>query len=351
MSDPLGSIDGVQWLRTDGREGDVVLSSRVRLARNINGLPFLSRATIDDRRHVMKLVRQHAARSVVGDTMEWFDLETATRAEREILVERHLISKQHAKGDEPRGLCVSFPEERLAVMVNEEDHLRIQLMRSGLALSEAWEQIDRFDDELESRVGYAFHRRMGYLTACPTNVGTGIRVSVMLHLPGLKLTGEIDKARRAAKAMSLAVRGFYGEGSEANGDLYQISNQTTLGKSEMQILEEFEHSIIPDIIRFERQSRETLLDRRRPMLEDRVQRALGTLLYARLLNAEETMQLLSQVRLGVLTGVLEGVELRTIAELQLLTQPAHLQRAVGETLDQAQRRRARADYVRERLGA
>jgi protein arginine kinase len=236
-------------------------------------------------------------------------------------------------------------------MVNEEDHLRIQLIRSGLALSEAWEQIDRFDDQLESRVGYAFHPRKGYLTACPTNVGTGVRVSVMLHLPGLKLTGEIDKARRAAKAMSLAVRGFYGEGSEAAGDLYQISNQTTLGKSEQQILEEFERSIIPDIIRFERQARETLLDRRRPMLEDRVHRALGTLRYARLLNADEAMQLLSQLRLGILMGVVEDVDLRTVAELQLLTQPAHLQRAIGETLDQAQRRRARAKLVRERLGA
>ncbi len=351
MNDPLDTIDGVQWLRTDGREGDIVLSSRVRLARNISGLPFLTRATIDDRRHVMRLVRKHSAAAEIGDAMEWFDLETASRLEREILVERHLISRQHAKGDEPRALSVSFPEEQLAVMVNEEDHLRIQLIRSGLALSEAWEQIDRFDDQLESRVGYAFHARKGYLTACPTNVGTGVRVSVMLHLPGLKLTGEIDKARRAAKAMSLAVRGFYGEGSEAAGDLYQISNQTTLGKSEQQILEEFERSIIPDIIRFERQARETLLDRRRPMLEDRVHRALGTLRYARLLNADEAMQLLSQLRLGVLTGVVEEVDLRTVAELQLLTQPAHLQRIIGETLDQAQRRRARARLVRERLGA
>jgi len=348
--DPLGSVDGVQWLRTDEREGDVVLSSRVRLARNIAGLPFLTRATIDDRRHVMRVVRTHAARAEIGDSMEWFDLETASRAERELLVERHLISKQHAKGDEPRALCVSFPEERLAVMINEEDHLRIQLLRGGLALSDAWEQINGFDDQLEAGVGYAYHPRMGYLTACPTNVGTGLRVSVMLHLPGLKLTGEIDKARRAAKAMSLAVRGFYGEGSEAVGDLYQISNQTTLGKTEEQILEEFERSIIPDVIRFERQSRETLLDRRRPMLEDRVQRALGTLRYARLLNADEALGLLSQVRLGVLTGVITGVDLRTVAELQLLTQPAHLQRAVGETLDQAQRRRARADFVRARLG-
>jgi len=350
VSDPMSTVEGVQWLRTDGREGDIVLSSRVRLARNIAGLPFLTRATIDDRRHVMRLVRKHSRAAEIGEAMEWFDLESASRSEREILVERHLISRQHAKGDEPRALTVSMPEEQLAVMVNEEDHLRIQLIRSGLALTDAWDQINRFDDQLESRVGYAFHPRMGYLTACPTNVGTGVRVSVMLHLPGLKLTGEIDKARRAAKAMSLAVRGFYGEGSEAAGDLYQISNQTTLGKSEEQILEEFERSIIPDVIRFERQARETLLDRRRPMLEDRVQRALGALLYARLLNADEAMQLLSQVRLGVLLGVIEGVDLRTIAELQLLTQPAHLQRVVGETLDQAQRRRARADFVPPRPG-
>lgn len=348
---PGGGADGggAEWLRATGPESDVVMSARVRLARNLVGFPFLTRSTRDDRRQILDAAREHTLGAGLADQMMWVDLAESPMLERNLLVERHLISKQHAKGDEPRAVAVSSPDERLSIMVNEEDHLRIQVLRSGLALSAAFDQIDTVDDKLEARLEYAFNTRFGYLTACPTNVGTGIRVSVMVHLPGLKLTGEIDKVRRAAKGMSLAVRGFYGEGSDAVGDIYQISNQTTLGKTERQILQEFEREIMPKVIEYERHARRTLVQKRRLMLEDRVHRAYGVLLHAKLLTSEEALTLLSSARLGLLLGVLEGVPIARVNRLMLLTQPAHLQKSVGRELDQAERRVARADLVRAQL--
>jgi len=348
---PNPPADEAEWLRSDGPDNDVVMTSRVRLARNIAGYPFLVKASRDDRRQILDLARQHAHALSLAPHMMWVDLAEAPTLERNLLVERHLISKQHAKGTDPRAVTVSTPDERLAIMVNEEDHLRIQVLRSGLALNDAFEQINLVDDRLENCLEYAFNTRFGYLTACPTNVGTGIRVSVMLHLPALKLTGEIEKVRRAAKSMSLAVRGFYGEGSEAVGDIYQLSNQTTLGKSERQLLEEFERQILPKIIDYERQARRTLLSQRRLMFEDRVHRAIGTLNHARLMTAEEALQLLSLARAGVVMGLIDSVDLRTITKLMLLTQPAHLQKTLDREMDQAARRIARAELVRSEIAA
>jgi protein arginine kinase len=256
-------------------------------------------------------------------------------------------------------VAISLPDESLSVMVNEEDHLRLQVVRSGLELSRAFAEVNRVDDLLEgesasTRAGkpleFAFSPRFGYLTACPTNVGTGIRVSVMLHLPALKLVGEMDKVRRATRDMGLAVRGYYGEGSEAAGEFYQISNQTTLGKPEAVILQEFEREIIPQVIQYERASRRILVEKRRRMLEDKVYRSLGLLRGARLLTPEEAVVLLSDVRLGVLAGLISDIELQTVNQLILLTQPAHLQRVVGHDMDQGERREARADFVRKAMG-
>jgi len=349
---PLDPLDGAaEWLQPNGPQNDVVISSRVRLARNLAGFPFLTRASREDRRQILEIAKQHALNSALSDRMMFVDLSEASRLERNLLVERHLISKQHAKGDEPRGVGVSTPDERLSIMVNEEDHFRIQSLRAGLALEEAFGQTDGVDDRLEERLEYAFNARFGYLTACPTNVGTGIRVSVMLHLPALKLAGEIDKVRRAAKSMSLAVRGFYGEGSEAIGDIYQLSNQTTLGKTERQIMQDFEREILPQIVEYERKARRRMLAERRTILEDRVHRAVGALTHARLLTAEESLQLLSMVRLGSVMSLLERPALETVMRLMLLTQPAHLQRIAGEALGQAERRVRRADLVRRELAA
>jgi protein arginine kinase len=217
-------------------------------------------------------------------------------------------------------------------------------------LEETWQQINQIDDALEAKLDFAFHPRFGYLTACPTNVGTGIRVSVMLHLPALKLTGEIEKVFRAAKDLRLAVRGLYGEGTEATGDFYQISNQTTLGKSEEEIISDFKHVVIPKIIDYEHQARRLLLNDRTVALDDKVQRALGILRTARLIATEETLFLLSHVRLGINLGRIKDIDIRALNELFLMTQPAHLQKMQGRKLEGDVRRAARADYMRSRLG-
>lgn len=378
---------GAEWLSGRGAESDVVISSRVRLARNLAGFPFVCRANRLQRQAVLDLTRQRLTTTGIAERVLWVDVHRAGPLERTLMVERHLISKEHARGasggtgssgpahagqavhagtpageaaSEPRGVAISLPDESLSVMVNEEDHLRLQVVRPGLELSRAFAEVNRVDDLLEGEsasgrggkpLEFAFSPRFGYLTACPTNVGTGIRVSVMLHLPALKLVGEMDKVRRATRDMGLAVRGYYGEGSEAAGEFYQISNQTTLGKPEAVILHEFEREIIPQVIQYERASRRLLLEKRRRMLEDKVYRSLGLLRGARLLTPEEAIVLLSDVRLGVLAGLVNDVELATVNQLILLTQPAHLQRVIGHDMDQGERRESRADFVRRAMGA
>lgn len=358
---PTDSERCAEWLRADGDSADVVLSSRVRVARNLAGFPFNTTASRVDRTQVLELCRRRLLGINLGEgkRMLWVNLHTAGHDERDLLVERQLISRNHAKGklsigsggaDEPRGVAVVLPDERVSVMVNEEDHLRLQSIRSGLALHECLADVDAVDDELEKSLDFAFHPRFGYLTVCPTNVGTGLRLSVMLHLPGLKLTGELEKASRAAHDMGLAVRGFYGEGSEAAGEFYQVSNQTTLGKSDAVLLKEMSDEIIPRLVGYERHARQKLFGDRRESTHDGVARALGTLRYARMLRASEAMELLGLVRLGVLGGLLPDVTVRQVNALLLAVQPAHLQRLTGRTLTPQDRRGARADLCRARLG-
>ena len=339
-----------EWLRGSGPMSEIVISSRIRLARNINGVPFLTRASRQQRQMLEAKSREVLLNAQVSARTLYVDLEHAPEIDRLLLVERHLISKQHAVAEGARGVAIG-ENETLSIMINEEDHLRIQVLRSGLQLEEAWDQINAVDDALEAKLDFAFHPRFGYLTACPTNVGTGIRVSVMLHLPALKLTGEIEKVFRAAKDLKLAVRGLYGEGTEATGDFYQISNQTTLGKSEEEIISEFRHVVIPKIIDYEHHARKTLVNDHTVALDDKVSRALGLLRSARLMASEETLLLLSHLRMGVNLGRVKDVDMRTINELFLLTQPAHLQKISGRKLEGDIRRAARADYIRQRLNA
>lgn len=338
-----------EWLRGSGPQNEIVISSRIRLARNVSGFPFLARCSRAQRANLEQRCREVVLGATPGRSL-YVDLDKAPEIDRQLLVERHLISKPHAQAEGARGVAVS-EDETVSIMVNEEDHLRIQVLRSGLQLEEAWEQISKVDDQIESRLDIAFHPRFGYLTACPTNVGTGIRVSVMLHLPALKLTGEIEKVFRAAKDLRLAVRGLYGEGTEATGDFYQISNQTTLGKSEDEIITEFKHLVIPKIIDFEHHARKVLLTERTVALDDKVYRALGLLRSARLLASEEVLFLLSHLRMGINTGRIKGIDIKTVNELFLLTQPAHLQKLTGRKLEGDLRRAQRADYIRQRLGA
>lgn len=358
---PPGGETPPEWLCGEGEAADVVFSSRVRLARNLRGTLFSSKATSAQRQQTLEAARDQILMCRLAERIVWEELHAAPALKRALLVERHLISKQLSKGrpatggspEDPRGVAFSVPDERLSIMVNEEDHLRIQSIRAGLSLTAAWNDADAADDKIEAGLDYAFSPRFGYLTCCPTNVGTGVRMSVMLHLPALRLTGDIEKVRRAATDMNLAVRGFYGEGSDAVGDLYQLSNQTTLGKPEAAILMQLEGNILPRVIEYERLARRELLAKRRLGLEDQVWRAWGALTHARLMTTEEAMQALSLVRLGVLAGVVPaekiGLDLRKLNLLMLLVQPAHLQRVFGRELDQEQRRGARAVLLRQRL--
>jgi protein arginine kinase len=340
-----------EWLRGSGPHSEVVISSRARLARNLAGFPFVGKATRRQKQEIVDRCREQVMGGRLPGNVLWVPLQDSSELDRQLLVERHLISRQHAQGgaDQPRAVGVGA-EETFSIMVNEEDHLRMQALRSGMQLSEAFDQINHIDDVLETKLDFAYSSRWGYLTACPTNVGTGVRVSVMLHLPALKLTGEIEKVRRAARDMHLAVRGLFGEGSDALGDLYQVSNQTTLGKTEDQYLNEFQNAIVPQVISYEQQARQALLKQRAALLDDRIWRAWGTLTTARVISSEEVMGFLSHLRLGVHLGRIDTVDIRTINELFLLTQPAHLQKLMGCEMDQATRREARAKLVRQKLG-
>jgi protein arginine kinase len=344
--DSLTTTTG-EWLRGTGPESDIVISSRIRLARNLAAFPFTNRATAHQKAEIEALLRERIAKLDLEPRLDYENLAGRSAIDRQFLVERQLISRELATTEGPRGVAI-VPPENISLMVNEEDHLRLQVMRSGLSLIEAWEEIDRIDDLLEQRVSYAFHDDFGYLTACPTNVGTGMRASVMVHLPALVMTKEIDKVFRALQKINLAVRGLYGEGSRASGDFYQISNQVTLGKSETQILGEI-REVIPQIISYERQTRQTLLRDSRQALQDRVSRAFGTLCSATMMTSEETMDLLSSVRLGINMGLLEDITIGTVNELFLQTQPAHLQKLMKTTLDGEERNSARARYLRNRL--
>ena len=338
-----------EWLRGVGPLADVVISSRIRLARNLSRYPFLSTASVSDKTAIYRaIVDEIPSVSATDDDGFFVDVEQAEELDRQVLVERHLISKQHAAGEGPRGVSIAS-DETSSLMINEEDHLRIQGLRSGLQLDTIWDEVNEVDDTLAQRLDFAYDKRLGFLTACPTNVGTGIRVSVMLHLPALKLTREIEKVSRAAHDLRLAVRGLHGEGTEALGDLYQLSNQTTLGKSENEIIAAFGTIVIPRIVEYEREARATLAREKPYELDDRIWRAFGILNNARTIGSEETLALLSPIRMGIHVGRFNRTDINTVNELFLLTQPAHLQKISGRLLDGSARAVARAERIRDLL--
>jgi len=339
-----------EWLRGTGQMNDVVISSRVRLARNLAGMPFLSRCNEEQQTEIEHRLRDSILQAKIADETLYMDIASADEIDRKFLVERHLISRQHAAGSHPRGVAFS-PTETLAIMVNEEDHLRMQVLRSGLELDQAVAETIRVDTLLEDGLSFAFHRKYGYLTACPTNVGTGLRISVMLHLPALKMTGEIEKVFRAAHDMRMAIRGLYGEGTEATGDFFQISNQTTLGKSEEEIIHEFCVETLPHIIDYERRARDVLLKERTIAVDDKVGRALAVLQAAKLISSDETMYLLSLIRMGITLGRCDTLDLPTVNELFLMTQPAHLQKMHRREMEPIERAEVRATYIRQRIEA
>ncbi|MHC4712163.1 MAG: protein arginine kinase [Planctomycetota bacterium] len=338
-----------EWLKGEGPEKDIVVSSRLRLARNLSAHNFLSRASREELESIESSVGRYL-RETDGRFAElYFRMKDLAEIDRYILVERHLISREHSLAEPGRAVAATA-DERLCVMINEEDHLRIQVLRSGLRLDEAWREADEFDNRLSEHFAYAYGAKWGYLTACPTNVGTGMRVSVMLHLPALVMTREIEKLFRAIAKINLAVRGLYGEGTQAYGDLYQVSNQASLGKSEGQIIENLS-SVVASVISYERKAREKILSDNRVKVEDRLWRALGMLKNAKVLTSEEMMHLLSAVRLGATTGLLPVHDGLLLNQLFLLTQPAHLQKVVGRVLPPESRDIERARLIREKLNA
>ncbi len=333
-----------EWLRGSGPESDIVISSRIRLARNLADYPFISQASSADRQAVAKILRERIVDILAGKNVTYLDVAQLESLDRQFLVERQLISREHAESEGARGVLID-PQEQVSLMINEEDHLRVQVMHSGLDLQKAWEQVNVLDDLIEERVTFAFHDQLGYLTACPTNVGTGLRVSVMLHLPALVITRQIEKVLRSLQKISLAVRGLYGEGSQAMGDFYQISNQITLGRSEPDLLKQV-GDVVPVLIDYERRAREFLVRESQQVLHDRVSRAYGILRTAQTISSEETMHLLSSVRMGVNLGLIGDLEIPKINELFIRTQPAHLQKMVGNELETADRNIERARYLR-----
>lgn len=336
-----------EWLRGDGPESDIVISSRVRLARNVAGFAFINRAAADARFQIVQMVQNAVHGGILGRRVRHINVETLSSLDSQFLMERQLISRELSRGDGPRAVAIS-EGERHSVMINEEDHLRIQVLHSGFALDECWNECNALDDQIESSVPFAFHPQLGYLTACPTNVGTGVRISVMVHLPALRMTREIQKVHQAAQKISLAVRGLYGEGSQALGDFYQISNQVTLGKTEAALISEVTE-VVTHIVSWERRVRDLLLKDNKSQLHDTVARAFGTLTSARSISSEETMHLLSSLRMGIRLGLVDNLDVATVNELFIHTQPAHLQKLHGEILETADRNVARSAYLRKRL--
>lgn len=334
-------------MRGTGPESEIVVSSRVRLARNIRGYRFITKMDAAERGACEVAIQQQLADAKIAQPGLYLSLQKVDALDRKFLVERHLISKEHEDAQHQRGVAIA-DNEVVSIMINEEDHIRLQVLQSGFQLQEAWRICSRIDDELEQRMEYAFSPQLGYLTACPTNVGTGMRVSVMLHLPALVITRHIEKVFQAVSKINLAVRGLYGEGTEASGHFYQISNQVTLGRTEEEILKNVEQ-VIPTIVSYEHKARQTLLANDRKRLEDRVWRAYGNLKYAQLLPSDEAMMMLSAVRMGVHLGLLKNLTMRTVNDLFIFTQPAHLQKMTGRVLDPVERDVRRAEYVRGKL--
>ena len=336
-----------EWLKGSGPESDIVISSRIRLARNLADFPFVRRCSDVDRQTVEKALRERILQLSELNGLSYVDVNGLETVDRQFLVERQLISREHAESMGARGVAIDA-QEQFSLMINEEDHLRIQVMHSGLDLASAWQRINGIDDLIGQAVTYAFHERLGYLTACPTNVGTGMRVSVMLHLPALVITRQIDKVFRSLQKISLAVRGLYGEGSQAMGDFYQISNQITLGRSEQDLIKQV-GEVVPVLIDYERRAREFLYRESQKDLHDRVSRAYGILCTAQTISSEETMHLLSSVRMGINLGLIHDLEIPTVNKLFIHTQPAHLQKLRGIELDTADRNVERAHYLQRHL--
>src|SRR5476651_2402841 len=340
-------VSPAETARRHGPHDRIVMSSRVRLARNLKDAAFPGWAKKPERVKILETIRP--AVESLPEMRDSFSeaMDNLGALDKQILVERHLISREHAAKSSGSGLVLNR-EETFCVMINEEDHLRMQALRPGLQLKQAWNAIDHLDSELEKLLDYAFDGDLGYLTACPTNLGTGIRVSAMLHLPGLVLAEQINQIIQSVGKLGLAVRGLYGEGTEALGNIFQVSNQMTLGESEPDIVERL-NKVLSQIIEHEENARGTLIEKKPKIVYNQIGRAYGVLANAHSISSKETMNLLSLLKLGLDMSMFPGTERSLVDELFMITQPAHLQKQFSDKLSAEERDLLRSDMVRERL--
>src|SRR5216684_7358093 len=338
---------GGEWLRGEGPHHQIVISSRVRLARNLRQRAFPGWAKKAERTQILELIKPRIEE--LPEMQDSFSelLQDLSAVEKQVLVERHLISREHAAKSVGSAIVMNR-RQTLSIMVNEEDHLRMQSIRSGLQLKSAFKLVDKVDSTLEAKLDFAYDPRLGYLTACPTNVGTGMRASAMLHLPGLVLSELINQVVQAVSKIGLAVRGLYGEGTEAMGNLFQISNQTTLGEKEDEIINRLS-KVIETIIEKEHDARQILLQKKSNTLCDQIGRAYGVLTYAYAMPSKEALNLLSIIKLGMDLNVFPEEKRLPIDELFMDTQPAHLQKTSQQKLNAEERDHLRAQIIRARL--
>ncbi|MBP7651995.1 protein arginine kinase [Candidatus Dependentiae bacterium] len=335
-----------EWLNSSGPFSDIVLSCRIRLARNIDKIKFPEYMNENESSEVKSDLKNviNLCPSLVSP--EFYEMSELTPAERLILIERHLISKQLANKKE--GMLILQNDERLSIMINEEDHLRIQSIDSGLRLFENWEIINKLDQQLETQINYAFSNEFGYLTACPTNVGTGMRCSILVHLPGIIMINQLNKINSAIEKLGLTIRGYYGEGTESIGNFFQISNQITIGKTEEKIIEKIDN-IARQIVEHEKNARRILMQESKVRVEDQIFRAYGILKNARIISSNETMALLSMIRLGVDLEIIKNISIKTINEILVYLQPGHLQKLFLKDLNAEKRDIKRAEMIREKF--
>ncbi|MDO5554369.1 MAG: protein arginine kinase [Planctomycetia bacterium] len=336
-----------EWLRGVGPNSDIVVSSRVRLARNLEGYPFTNRASESELEALLARVATTLTEEFSPETTALFSVNNLTAVDKLFLLERQLISQEMIDSACPRAVLFDC-DEQFSIMVNEEDHLRLQAITSGFDLKTAWKRLTKLDDQLSERLPYAFDEQLGYLTACPSNIGTGLRASVMLHLPALVLSSEVERVFRSFQKLNLTVRGIYGEGSAAEGELFQLSNQTSLGRTEEELLDRISE-VVPLVIGYEQKARAHLLEKDRENLLDRCYRAMGILQTARTITCDEAMELLSSVRLGIATGLIDCYKLDVVSDLLLHIQIAHLEKRAGHPLTQDEENIYRATCLREKL--
>lgn len=343
---------GVAWLDASGEASDIVLSSRVRLARNLSGYAFPARARDGERLRVLTEVRAAIGELPMLEGGLVLRVDELSPVERTLLHERHLVSKELVGAEQPQavrsGSAVLLAGSGASLMINEEDHLRLQTLRSGFAVPEAFAAVAAVERRLGDHLPYAFHDEFGFVTACPTNVGTGLRASVLIHLPGLVLTKEIGKVLNGLQQMGLTYRGLYGEGSEVVGNFFQISNQTTLGRTEEELVDHLVR-VVRHVIEREEEARKVLLRDAGYIIEDKLWRAYGTLRHARSLSFDEAMNFLSGLRLAVGLKLIAGLSVYTLNKLLIFSQLAHLAHGEGRALTQSEGNLARARYVRQVL--